>query len=78
MKRHRPPQPVLNRGLRPFLAKWHPRLEVWEATRKPEVSKKVHEKAWADEAECREALGELRKELGIYAAALAEIAGVRP
>ncbi|MFN6236143.1 hypothetical protein, partial [Microcystis sp.] len=24
---------VLNRGLRRFLAKWHPRLQVWEAKR---------------------------------------------
>jgi hypothetical protein len=24
---------VLNRGLRPFLAKWHPRLQDWEAQR---------------------------------------------
>jgi hypothetical protein len=42
---------VLNRGLRPFLAKWHPRLQVWEAKRPSDVSPKEHEQQWSEEPE---------------------------
>jgi hypothetical protein len=68
---------VLNRGLRPFLAKWHPRLQVWEAQRPPNVSVKEHELKWPEEPELRAAMEALRAELVQYASALANIAGVR-
>jgi hypothetical protein len=32
---------VLNRGLRPFLTKWHPRLQVWEAKRPGRAKKSL-------------------------------------
>ena len=67
---------VLNRGLRPFLAKWHPLLQSWETQRAANISPRDHEKAWEREPEIREALEVLRKELAQYAEALAKAAGV--
>lgn len=67
---------VLNRGLRPFLSKWHPRLQAWEAQRPPERSPKEHEQEWAEEGQLREELEQLRQDLKQYANALAIIAGV--
>jgi len=36
---------VLNNGLRPFLAKWHPLLQAWEARRPLGVSPKEQRKS---------------------------------
>jgi hypothetical protein len=68
---------VLNRGLRPFLAKWHPLLQTWEAQRSPTLSPREHEKKWAEETELRRELEELRQNLEEYSIALAIIAGVQ-
>ena len=68
---------VLNRGLRPILAKWHPRLQAWEAQRPPNVSAKEHELKWPEEPQLRAELETLRAELTQYASALADIAGVK-
>jgi hypothetical protein len=67
---------VLNRGLRPFLSKWHPRLQAWEVKRPVELSAKEHEQQWSGEIELRNALADLREDLEQYSLALAEIAGV--
>jgi hypothetical protein len=67
---------VLNDGLRPFLAKWHPLLQVWEAQRTPNVSPKEHELAWKEEAKLRGELEKLRQDLKNYANALEIVAGV--
>jgi hypothetical protein len=67
---------VLNQGLRPFLTKWHPMLQIWEAQRPTERSPKEHEQQWTEEAALRQELAALRGQLSIYAQALAEIAGV--
>ncbi|NET36840.1 MAG: hypothetical protein F6K19_33240 [Cyanothece sp. SIO1E1] len=67
---------VLNNGLRPFLTKWHPQLEIWEAQRLEKTSKKDHEKNWPEEPQLRRELADLRHDLSQYADALAEIAGV--
>ena len=67
---------VLNRGLRPFLAKWHPLLQTHEAQRPPNLSPKEHEQKWLEEGKLREELEKLRQDLKEYANALAEIAGV--
>ena len=67
---------VLNRGLRPFLSKWHPRLQAWEVKRPINRSAKEHEQQWSEELELRNALASLRQDLELYALALAEIAGV--
>lgn len=68
---------VLNQGLRPFLTKWHPSLQVWEAQIKDDVSPKEHEQSWEKEPELRRELEALRHELNIYAQALAQIAGIK-
>ncbi|WP_373526078.1 hypothetical protein [Nostoc sp.] len=67
---------VLNNGLRPFLAKWHPLLQTWEAERPPHLSPKGHERNWSEELKLRDELESLRKDLEQYANALAQIAGV--
>ncbi len=67
---------VLNQGLRPFLTKWHPRLQIWEAQRPNEKSPKEHEQAWAEEPILRQELAALRGELEVCAQALAKVAGV--
>jgi len=67
---------VLNQGLRPFLAKWHPELQMWDSQRTAERSPKEHEKSWPREKQLRDELEKLRGELVKYAEALARIAGV--
>ena len=67
---------VLNRGLRPFLAKWHPRLQVWESQRSVEVSPSEYEQKWSDALELRKELEVLRGKLHQYSLALADIAGI--
>ncbi|MDZ8227222.1 hypothetical protein [Nostoc sp. ChiVER01] len=67
---------VLNNGLRPFLAKWHPLLQAWEARRPIGVSPKEHEQSWSEEPKLRSELEVLRGGLEDYAKALAVIAGV--
>jgi hypothetical protein len=67
---------VLNQGLRPFLTKWHPLLQIWEAQRPGDRSPKEHEQLWKQEPALRQDLSRLREELEIYAQALAKVAGV--
>ncbi len=68
---------VLNKGLRPFLSKWHPALQVWEAQRPANVSPKDHEKNWVEVPQLRSELQSLNADLEQYAVALAEVAGVK-
>jgi hypothetical protein len=68
---------VLNKGIRPFTAKWHPRLQAHEQKRPPDVSALEHERAWKDFQAMRDELAELQKELKKYADVLAKIAGVK-
>ncbi|MGF1455650.1 MAG: hypothetical protein ACFB6R_09765 [Alphaproteobacteria bacterium] len=68
---------VLNKGLRPFLAKWHPMLKDWEDARPGDVSQRDHEAHWPHQSEFRGALTTLRGELSTYANALKEIAKAR-
>lgn len=68
---------MLNNGLRPFLAKWHPLLQAWEAKRPADTSPQAHEKAWEQEPQLRRELEALRSNLEQYAEALADIAGVK-
>jgi hypothetical protein len=67
---------VLNKGLRPFLTIWHPKLEDWEAQRPDGTSKKQHEQNWSEAIALRQSLEDLRCNLDQYAQALARIAGV--
>lgn len=68
---------VLNNGLRPFLSKWHPCLQAWEANRPANLSPQNHEKNWIEESQLRSELAALRIDLEKYANALAQIAGVK-
>lgn len=67
---------VLNHGLRPFLSKWHPILQEWEAQKPQGVSAVAHEKGWELEPALRQELSALRNGLEAYAHALAKIAGI--
>lgn len=67
---------VLNRGLRPFLTKWHPRLEAWETLRSQGESILEHERNWPHAAAMRQEMEALRSGMELYATALARIAGV--
>jgi hypothetical protein len=67
---------ILNRVLRPVLAKWHPRLESWEAQRPAGMSVIDHERAWEEAAELRRDLAIVRQVLVGYAEALGILAGV--
>jgi len=67
---------VLNNGLRPFLSKWHPLLQAWEAKCPNHLSSKEHEIIWSEESNLRQELELLRSNLEKYSDALAEIAGV--
>ena len=69
---------LLNRGLRPFTEKWHPKLEVWESKRPENLSAKEHEDQWPDAEKMRQELAELRQELIAFTNSLAKIAGVSP
>lgn len=68
---------VLNKGLRPFLAKWHPLLLSHEQKRLPEVSAGDHERSWERAAEFREELSRVQSQMLIYTEALGKIAGVK-
>ena len=67
---------VLNKAVRPFLAKWHPALAHWEAQSKQSAttSQRDHERAWPEELKCRAELAKLQEGLLQYAQALARIA----
>ncbi|HEX2404402.1 MAG TPA: hypothetical protein VHM29_06835, partial [Acidimicrobiia bacterium] len=67
---------VLNFGLRPLLARWHPELAAYEAGRPPGVSLLEHERNWDHRDALRGDLNELRGTLRAYAEQLAQVAGV--
>lgn len=64
---------ILNAAVRPVLARWHPELQRWEASRPAEQSMPEHERAWPDAQELREELERLRVLLLAYARLLAEV-----
>jgi hypothetical protein len=68
---------VLNEGLRPFLAKWHPKLERWEAKRPEPSSHQAHEQQWTDFTLMRNELELLRQGLQEYADMLGKIAALK-
>jgi len=68
---------VLNKGLRPFMAKWHPRLSAYEAKSPEGVSPVEHEHKWGYYQEMRQELEDMQAQMRIYADALAKIAGAK-
>lgn len=80
----RPPKPghyrfghlavwMLNAALRPVLARWHPELQRWEATRPADRSVVEHEERWDRAGELRAELEALRRVLLQYAEILATV-----
>ena len=67
---------VLNNGLRPFLSKWHPLLQMWEAQRAQTTSPVEYERNWDHALTLRGELESLRNDLAQYAKSLASIAGI--
>jgi hypothetical protein len=63
---------LLNRELRPFLSKWHPRLREFESEH-PELP----ESAWPHAAECRIELSRVQANTREYVLGFARLAGVR-
>lgn len=59
---------ILNRQLRPFLAKWHPRLASWETENKDKP-----EDQWPENSLCRADLEERRRSIAAEAAKLREL-----
>jgi hypothetical protein len=62
---------MLNKELRPFLATWHPRLRAWELEH-PEAP----EKDWPANAQCRQDLAGVQRNLIRYTASFGELSGV--
>lgn len=67
---------MLNYGVRPLLATWHPALEDWESRRPADRSRRDHERAWSQAEQLRSALNDTRLNLIAYADLLATACGV--
>ncbi|MDX5564728.1 hypothetical protein PYK79_17100 [Streptomyces sp. ID05-04B] len=67
---------MLNFGIRPLLARWHPTLEDWENERPADRSRRNHEQLWPQSDELRAALADTRRVLTAYADLLASACGV--
>jgi hypothetical protein len=67
---------ILNFAVRPFLDKWHPELEHWEAGKDTEMSAREHEQKWSRNSELRSDLAQLNSLLRAYADLLAQVSGV--
>ena len=67
---------VLNRVLRPFLARWHPLLLDWEAQRPTGKSPAQHEAEWSRSGEMRADLQRVQRVMLDYADLLGTAAGV--
>lgn len=62
---------MLNRELRPFLAKWHPRLREFESAHPDRP-----ESEWPENAACRAELRRVQRDIHSYALNFARLAGV--
>ncbi|MFI8233466.1 hypothetical protein ACIGDI_32035 [Streptomyces sp. NPDC085900] len=67
---------MLNFGIRPLLASWHPALENWESQRPDDRSRRDHERSWPEADDLRAALQDTRRILAAYADLLASACGV--
>jgi 8-oxo-dGTP pyrophosphatase MutT (NUDIX family) len=68
---------VLNEGLRPFTAKWHPLLKAYEHHRPATVNERDYERAWVCFTEMRQDLRYVQKEMVEYVKILARIADIK-
>lgn len=62
---------MLNLQMRPFMARWHPRLTAWQ-----QANPDTPESQWPENAECRAELEHMRLGLLRYVRGLGELAGV--
>ncbi len=67
---------ILNKGLAPYLSRWHYRLEAHEQTRPDHTSSFDHERSWDHFEEAINELEELQKGITTYIEALGQISGV--
>jgi len=67
---------VLNRVLRPLLAKWHPRLTAYESQRPPGRDPMAHERQWEHAQALRTEIAAVRQTLVSLARTLQEVADV--
>jgi len=67
---------VLNKGLRPFLVKWHPLLKSYEEQKPADKTTLEYERGWKHSATLRKELEKVREQMSIYVDALAKIAGI--
>ena len=67
---------VLNKALRPLLAKWHPLLKDYEDKKPSNISDTKHERNWDSADELRDTIRKIRIQLIEYADVLAEVSGV--
>jgi hypothetical protein len=68
---------ILNFAVRPFLERWHPELQHWEADNTdPRKSPKEHEIGWKYNDQVRAELKELNGVLREYSNLLARVSGV--
>lgn len=67
---------LLNYGIRPLLASWHPALEDWESRRPADRSRREHEQQWPQADELRTELRNTQAILGAYAKFLSNACGV--
>ncbi len=69
---------VLNKVLRPLLAKWHPLLKDYEDHKPPDISAPQYERQWPHAGELRQEIAGVRQQLIAYADVLATASGVSP
>jgi len=62
---------MLNLELRPFLSRWHPRLQRFE-----QAHPGVPDSEWPENATCRDELREVQQRIYCYALGFARLAGV--
>ena len=64
---------ILNKGIRPLLAHWHPLLEDYEQARPEDVPRLDWERSWERYDEFLYAISEVRTTLVAYAGVLGEV-----
>jgi hypothetical protein len=69
---------VLNKGIRPFLSKWHPLLLSHECKKSSTDSPKEYERSWIHYEQFWKELTQLNEDMISFAKSLAIIAGINP
>lgn len=66
---------ILNFGVRPYLAKWHPILAEHEAGWERNTSARQNERSWPDHDQARDELADVQETLRTYASLLGRVCG---